>query len=83
MITTNIDVSDGLFNGATGIIRFIEQSLQGAPMAIWIEFDDSTIGKAARTDRRSIQESFAIPKCNGYESQTSLQTNKKGSSSNM
>jgi hypothetical protein len=30
MITSNIDVSDGLFNGATGICRFIETSQQNS-----------------------------------------------------
>lgn len=59
MVTTNIDVSDGLFNGASGVLRFIELSRKG-PQAVWIEFDDTTIGASARGDRKNLAESLKL-----------------------
>jgi hypothetical protein len=67
MITSNIDVSDGLFNGATGICRFIETSQQNSGEdqdqiteensnrkfgAVYLEFDDPKVGEKARHCRR-------------------------------
>lgn len=50
MITSNIDVQDGLFNGATGILKFVELNNR-KPYAVYIDFDDANIGKSARADR--------------------------------
>jgi DNA replication protein DnaC len=58
MVTSNIDVADGIFNGATGILRMIE-IVNGKPFAIYLEFDDENVGKVARCNRQSIME--AIP----------------------
>lgn len=62
MITTNIDVSDGLYNGATGIVKevFLENDgnskrsdknkldVNENPILVWMKFEDSTIGLTAR-----------------------------------
>lgn len=55
MITANIDVGDGLFNGASGVLRFIEIVSQKAE-AVYIEFDDPKVGAAARSKRAAIYE---------------------------
>lgn len=51
-VTTNIDVSDGLFNGATGTIQKIEmgKNSQGVlvPTIVWIQFDDPETGAKQR-----------------------------------
>ncbi|KAG5684321.1 hypothetical protein PVAND_013556 [Polypedilum vanderplanki] len=56
MITCNIDVPDGLFNGAIGVLRFIEFKA-GKAEAIYLEFDDPNVGKDARGARQSIMRS--------------------------
>ena len=40
-ITQNINVHDGLFNGTSGILKYI-QYMTGfeKPMALWFEFED-------------------------------------------
>jgi hypothetical protein len=53
MVTSNIDVSDGIFNGATGVLQFIEL-LDGKPEAIYLAFDDPSVGRNARAARKSI-----------------------------
>ena len=58
MISTNIDVCDGLFNGACGVLRFVE--LQNRKInAIYIEFDDEKTGAKARSARNNIMRSNA------------------------
>lgn len=44
MITINIDVGDGLFNGASGILREFTVVDEMCTI-VWIEFDDKKIGK--------------------------------------
>ncbi|GFU35351.1 ATP-dependent DNA helicase [Trichonephila clavipes] len=41
MITTNIDVSDGLANGADGKLVHIERDDSGQVNFVWLEFSDS------------------------------------------
>ncbi|XP_044588824.1 ATP-dependent DNA helicase PIF1-like [Cotesia glomerata] len=49
MITTNIDVSDGLANGATGKLIFIEYNDKGEIGRLWLEFPESPkIGEKLR-----------------------------------
>lgn len=55
MVTCNIDVSDGLFNGATGILRFVEIT-GGKANAVYLEFPDPSIGKRARENRYTIMQ---------------------------
>jgi hypothetical protein len=58
MISTNIDVCDGLFNGACGILRFVE--LQNRKInAIYIEFDDDKTGSKARSARHNVMQANA------------------------
>ncbi|CAG9799251.1 unnamed protein product [Chironomus riparius] len=58
MISTNIDVCDGLFNGACGILRFVE--LQNRKInAIYIEFDDVKTGAKARSTRHNVMQANA------------------------
>lgn len=47
-VTCNVDVKDGLYNGAWGILRFIHHSSGPIPHAIWIEFSDPLIGHKVR-----------------------------------
>ena len=44
MIVINIDVEDGLVNGACGIIKHITFSDKNVPLIIWLEFDNDKIG---------------------------------------
>lgn len=53
MVTSNIDVSDGLFNGAVGVLKFIE-FINGKVQTLFLEFDDLLIGRSAR----ALKESF-------------------------
>lgn len=53
MITANIDVPDGLFNGAVGLLKFI-QFTNGQAETLFFEFENPSIGKAARV----LKESF-------------------------
>lgn len=47
MVTTNVDVSDGLFNGAISVLKFVE-FLNGKAETLYMEFEDPSIGKNAR-----------------------------------
>ena len=42
MITTNIDVSDGLANGAVGKFVHVEFNNEGDVNVVWLDFPDST-----------------------------------------
>lgn len=63
MITSNIDVSDGLVNGAIGILRLIEESENetegtSGPKCLWLEFmDNARIGEKTRA---KIRHRYAI-----------------------
>ncbi|CAD6220905.1 GSCOCG00011595001-RA-CDS [Cotesia congregata] len=63
MITTNIDVSDGLANGATGKLIFIEYNDKGEIGRLWLEFPGSPkIGeKLRRKAAASIQKNNLHP----------------------
>ncbi|XP_071578498.1 uncharacterized protein [Temnothorax nylanderi] len=52
MITTNIDVSDGLANGALGKLVHIEHDDAGEVTRIWLEFTDSA--KVGERTRRKV-----------------------------
>ena len=57
-ISVNVNVEDGLANGATGKVKFIEYKIEGSnhPSIIWMKFDDPRIGKATR--EKYIQRGF-------------------------
>jgi DNA replication protein DnaC len=49
-ISVNVDVSDGLTNGSSCKVQFIERKLEGIsrPSIVWVKFFDSTVGKITR-----------------------------------
>ena len=48
--TANVDVEDGLTNGATGVVKNIDYRVKetNRPSIIWVLFDDPRIGKTAQ-----------------------------------
>jgi hypothetical protein len=54
-------VSDGLFNGAVGIMRGIEKHVKDGKIvygAVYLQFDDPKIGRKAREIRNSMRQQF-------------------------
>ena len=49
-MSVNVNVEDGLTNGAFGRVKLIEYKIEGnkRPSIIWMKFDDPRIGKATR-----------------------------------
>ena len=66
VMTYNVDVDDGLCNGATGTLRKIDfgKNPQGKrkPLRLWIEFDDITVGANLRKKYSSTMKNLNIPK---------------------
>ncbi|ODM94679.1 ATP-dependent DNA helicase PIF1 [Orchesella cincta] len=60
-ISTNVDVSDGLFNGATGTLKLIEYGLTregiAIPKRVWMDFKNPQIGITKRHAKRAYQVS--------------------------
>lgn len=57
MITTNVDVEDGIVNGAIGELKYVEHTeddFQQPTIRIWIKFENNSIGKALRIKSRPI-----------------------------
>ena len=49
MITKNVDVEDGLVNGAVGILEYISvEELTKQPTKLWLNFGSAAIGKKAK-----------------------------------
>ncbi|XP_078794817.1 uncharacterized protein LOC101164028 isoform X2 [Oryzias latipes] len=49
MLCKNLDITDGLVNGACGIVTHIESYTEGGfPKYVYVKFDDEEIGKIAR-----------------------------------
>ena len=44
MITLNINVADGLVNGAVGKLKYVEYSDKKEIMRLWLEFEDKQLG---------------------------------------
>ena len=49
-ITTNINVKDGLVNGAMGTIRDFTKTERGEIHIIWVEFDNNNVGNNCKVD---------------------------------
>jgi len=49
MMTVNVDTSNGLVNGATGVLREIDLSTSNTPNILWKHFLDESIGISARS----------------------------------
>ena len=50
VMTANVDVEDGLTNGATGVVKLIDYRMKGTnrPSIIWVLFGDPRIGRSVR-----------------------------------
>jgi hypothetical protein len=56
VVTTNVDVPDGLYNGAWGFLRYIDPPAVSAPEILWIEFTDPQIGQHVRSTHHKLFE---------------------------
>ena len=56
VMTANVDVEDGLTNGASGAVKYIDYRMEGTNRTsiIWILFDDPRIGRSAREKYRAL-----------------------------
>ena len=67
--TPNVDVEDGLTNGATGVAKHVDfRWMEGTnrPSIIWVLFDDPRVGKATREKKQEIlqlKHSFRLDTC--------------------
>lgn len=59
MVSTNVNVHDGLYNGALGTLKHIEFE-NGRPNAIYLLFDQPDIGAEARAGRRQLMQASGI-----------------------
>ena len=59
VMTVNVDVEDGLTNGASGVVKYIDYRMEGTnrPSVIWVLFDDPRIGRPAREKYRTLYNS--------------------------
>ena len=57
--TANVDVEDGLTNGATGVVKQIDFRMEGTnrPSIIWVLFDDPRVGRTTREKYRKLYNS--------------------------
>ena len=57
--TANVDVEDGLTNGATGVVKHIDFRMEGTnrPSIIWVLFDDPRVGRTTREKYRKLYNS--------------------------
>lgn len=62
-VCTNYDKSDGLYNGACGVVAHVSYTTSTAqpshtpvPTIIWVKFDDPIIGEKCRAADHSVQE---------------------------
>jgi len=53
MVRANIDVLDGLVNGAIGILRYVEQDVEARVKRLWPTFGDTRIGRLLRVRCRA------------------------------
>ena len=60
--TANVDVEDGLTNGATSVVKQIDFRMEGTnrPSIIWVLFDDPLVGRTTREKYRKLYNS-SIP----------------------
>ena len=59
VMTANVEVEDGLTNGASGVVKYIDYRMEGTnlPSIIWVLFDDPRIGRSAREKYRALYNS--------------------------
>ena len=67
--TANVDVEDGITNGATGVVKHIDfRWMEGInrPSIIWALFDDPRVGRATSEKNKKIlqcKHSFRLDTC--------------------
>ena len=56
VMTANVDVEDGLTNGASGVVKYIDYRMEGtnSPSIILVLFYDPRIGRSARKKYRVV-----------------------------
>ena len=54
--TANVEVEDGLTNGATGVVKQIDFRREGTnrPSIIWVLFDDPRVGRTTQEKYRKL-----------------------------
>ena len=59
VMTANVDVENGLTNGASGVVKYIDYRMEGTnrPSIICVLFDDPRIGRSARQKYRALYNS--------------------------
>ena len=59
VMTANVDVEDGLTNGVSGVVKYIDYRMEGTnrPSIIWVLTDDPRIGRSARQKYRALYNS--------------------------
>jgi hypothetical protein len=55
-VTTNVDVLDGLYNGAWGVLQFVDLPGKPSPDILWLAFTDPRIGRQCREVHRKLYE---------------------------
>ena len=57
--TTNVDVEDGLTNGATSVVKHIDFRMEGRnrPSIIWVLFDEPRVGRTTGEKHRQLYNS--------------------------
>ncbi|XP_050311011.1 uncharacterized protein LOC126746712 [Anthonomus grandis grandis] len=60
MISMNVDTSDGIVNGATGILRQIDYDRNKIPFRVWMKFFDSKSGQECRKRNESLKKSMGV-----------------------
>jgi hypothetical protein len=64
MIVCNIDVSDGLFNGAIGRLKYIEygklQNGKTVAVRLWLQFNDTDIGSNIRSKNKKVAQNLKL-----------------------
>ena len=55
-MTANVDLEDGLTNGATRVVKHVDHKMEGTkrPSIIWVMFDDPRIGRSTREKCRAV-----------------------------
>ncbi|KAL8594329.1 hypothetical protein ACOMHN_053246 [Nucella lapillus] len=62
MMTVNVCTEDGLVNGATGTLKYIQYSAQThQPIRVWIEFDLPEVGQSVQGDNAHIARRLRLP----------------------
>jgi hypothetical protein len=63
MIMQNINLEDGIVNGTTGFLRKVTL-VNNEPVFIWLEFDDTSVGKLTRLSNKKLVEKEKVSEKN-------------------